>query len=56
MAETLAQFFLDNFQAQRDRRAYRQRRGYRTESFTYAKVLTMARSFAADLNRRGIVK
>ena len=56
MAESLAQFFLDNFEAHRNDVAYRQRRGYRTESFTYGQVLAMARSFAADLNRRGIVK
>jgi long-chain acyl-CoA synthetase len=56
MAESLAQFFLENFQAHRNERAYRQRRGYRIESFTYGQVLGMARSFAAGLSRRGIVK
>jgi long-chain acyl-CoA synthetase len=56
MAESLAQFFLENFAAHRNEVAYRQRRGYRTESFTYGQVLKMARRFAAELGRRGIVK
>lgn len=56
MAESLAQFFLDNFQVHQGDVAYRQRRGYRTESFTYGQVLTMALSFAAELSGRGIVK
>jgi long-chain acyl-CoA synthetase len=56
MAESLAQFFLENFEAHRNDVAYRQRRGYRTESATYVQVLATARSFAADLSRRGIVK
>jgi long-chain acyl-CoA synthetase len=56
MPESLAQFFLESFQAHRKERAYRQRRGYRTEWFTYGQALRMARSFAAELNRRGIVK
>ena len=56
MAESLAQFFLENFQTHRDECAYRQHRGYRTESFTYGRVLAMARSFALELNRRGIAK
>ena len=56
MAESLAQFFLENFQVHRHECAYRQHRGYRTESFTYGQVLAMARSFAAGLNQRGIVK
>jgi long-chain acyl-CoA synthetase len=56
MAESLAQFFLENFQAHRDECAYRQRRGYRTESFTYGQVLATARTFSAELVKRGIVK
>ena len=56
MAESLAQFFLDNFQMHQGDVAYRQRRGYRTQSFTYGQVLTMARGFATELSRRGIVK
>lgn len=56
MAETLAQFFLENFQAHRNDLAYRQRRGYRTESFTYGQVLAMAWGFGGDLSRRGIIK
>jgi long-chain acyl-CoA synthetase len=56
MAESVAQFFLENFQAHQNDTAYRQRHGYRSQSFTYGQVLAMARNFAADLSRRGIVK
>jgi long-chain acyl-CoA synthetase len=56
MAESLAQFFLENFTAHENEVAYRQRRGYRTESFTYGQVIATASGFAAELNRRGIVK
>jgi long-chain acyl-CoA synthetase len=56
MAETIAEFFSQHFQAQRHERAYRQRRGYRTESFTYGEILEMARSFARKLQARGIAK
>jgi long-chain acyl-CoA synthetase len=56
MAESLAEFFLQNFRAHSDECAYRQRRGYRTESFTYGEVLAMASSFAHVLEVRGIAK
>src|ERR1700745_3934621 len=56
MAESLAEFFLTNFQTHRDERAYGQRRGYRMEWFTYGQVLEMALQFAADLDARGIGK
>ncbi|MGA9542547.1 MAG: AMP-binding protein, partial [Candidatus Sulfotelmatobacter sp.] len=56
MAESLAEFFLANFQAHRDERAYGQRRGYRMEWFTYRQVLEMAVRFARDLEVRGIGK
>ncbi len=56
MAESLAEFFLEHFRAHRDERAYRQRRGYRTASFTYGEVLGMAFSFARELEARGIAK
>ena len=56
MAESLAQFFLQTFQAHRSERAYRQRRGYRTESFTYGDVRKLAFGFAAELQRRSITK
>ncbi len=49
MAESLADFFLTNFQAHHDERAYGQRRGYRMEWFTYGQVLEMAFWFAAEL-------
>ncbi len=56
MAESLAQFFLQNFHAHREERAYRQRRGYRTESFTYGQILQMSCAFAHTLEARGIAK
>jgi long-chain acyl-CoA synthetase len=56
MAESLAGFFLTNFRAHRDERAYGQRCGYRMEWFTYEQVLEMAVRFAGDLEARGIGK
>src|SRR5208282_55239 len=56
MAESLVEFFLENFRAHWRECAYRQRRGYRTESFTYGDVLGMASRFAAMLEARGIAK
>jgi long-chain acyl-CoA synthetase len=56
MAESLAEFFLENFRAHRQERACRQRRGYRTESFTYGEILEMACGFARKLEARGIAK
>src|SRR5580693_996458 len=56
MAESLAEFFLTNFRAHCEERAYGQRCGYRMEWFTYGQVLEMALRFAADLEVRGIGK
>jgi len=56
MAESLAEFFLENFQAHRDDRAYGQRRGYRMEGFTYGQVLEMAARLCRELEARGIAK
>ena len=56
MAESLAEFFLANFRAHRDERAYGQRCGYRMEWFTYGQVLEMALSFCRELEARGIGK
>ena len=56
MAESLAEFFLKNFEAHRRQCAYRQRRGYRTESRTYSEVLEMAFGVSRELERRGIAK
>jgi len=56
MSETIAEFFSQHFQAHRQERAYRQRRGYRTESFTYGEIQEMAFGFARKLQARGIVK
>ena len=54
MAESLAEFFLANFQAHRDERAYGQHRGYRMEWFTYGQVVEMALQFGRELETRGI--
>jgi len=56
MAESLAEFFLTNFQAHRNARAYGQHRGYRMEWFTYGQVMEMAHRFRDDLSTRGIAK
>src|ERR1700730_18266976 len=56
MAESIAEFFFENFQAHRHECAYRQRRGYRTESLTYGDVLRMASGFVRELETRGITK
>ena len=56
MAESLAEFFLEHFRAHRLDRACRQRRGYRTESFTYGQILEMACRFARQLSARSITK
>ena len=56
MAESLAEFFLKHFQAHRHERAYRQRAGYRSESFTYGEILHLAETFANELRARGIHK
>jgi long-chain acyl-CoA synthetase len=56
MAESLTEFFLANFRAHRDERAYGQRCGYRMEWFTYGQVLEMAYRFAGELEARGIGK
>jgi long-chain acyl-CoA synthetase len=56
MAESLAEFFLANFKAHRDERAYGQRRGYRMEWFTYRQVLEMALRFCQELEAREIGK
>src|SRR5580700_11731697 len=56
MAESLTEFFLANFQAHREERAYGQRCGYRMEWFTYGQVLEMAFQFCRELDARGICK
>ncbi len=56
MAESLAEFFLANFQVHRNERAYGQRRGYRMEWFTYGQVLGMAYRFCLELETRKIGK
>ena len=54
MSESLAEFFLENFERHRDECAYRQRRGYRMESFTYGQVTDLAWRFVHELDARGI--
>jgi long-chain acyl-CoA synthetase len=56
MAESLAEFFAQNFQAHRREVAYRQRCGYRWKSFTYGEVLEIALAFAGVLRDRGLAK
>jgi long-chain acyl-CoA synthetase len=56
MAESLAGFFLENFRAHRQETAYRQRRGYRTESFTYDDILNLVSGFARKLAAQEITK
>ena len=56
MPESVAEFFLDHFSRHADECAYRQKRGYRTESFSYREILQLARRFAHELNARGIRK
>jgi long-chain acyl-CoA synthetase len=56
MAESIAEFFLANFRAHREERAYGQRCGYRVEWFTYGEVLEMASKFCRELETRGIGK
>jgi long-chain acyl-CoA synthetase len=56
MAESIAEFFSEHFHAHSEERAYRQRRGYRSEAFTYGEVMGMAVGFVAKLDARGIAK
>jgi long-chain acyl-CoA synthetase len=56
MAESIADFFLETFQAHRDECAYRQKRGYRTGSLTYGEILGMALALSGELEKRRISK
>ncbi|HEY4764872.1 MAG TPA: AMP-binding protein [Candidatus Sulfotelmatobacter sp.] len=56
MAESIAEFFLKNFQRHRHECACRQQRGYRMESLTYGEVQEMSFSCARQLEARGIAK
>ena len=56
MLESLAQFFLENFQMHASERAYGQRRGYRMEWFTYGQVMEMTHGFCRELEARGVGK
>lgn len=54
MAESVADFFLEHFQTHPQECAFRQKRGYRTESFTYGEILQLATAVARELDARGI--
>jgi len=56
MAESIAEFFQETFKQRGDECAYRQRRGYRMESFTYSEIVNLARGFKRTLEERGIAK
>jgi long-chain acyl-CoA synthetase len=56
MAQSLAEFFVENFRTHAGERAYGQRRGYRTEWFTYGQVLDMAMAFSRKLEEQHIAK
>ncbi len=56
MPESLAEFFLEHFPAHRSETAYRQPRGYRSETFTYGNVLKLAFGVADQLETRNIAK
>ena len=56
MSESLAEFFLEHFSAHPEETAYRQKRGYRMEAFTYGDIVRTAQAFAGELQRRGIAK
>jgi long-chain acyl-CoA synthetase len=56
MPESLAEFFTTNFQTHAHERAYGQRRGYRTQWFTYGQVLEVACRFSRELEARQIRK
>src|SRR5580692_6749090 len=56
MAESIVEFFLTTFRKHAEECAYRQRCGYRTESFSYTEVLSLSSGFARLLQDRGIAK
>jgi long-chain acyl-CoA synthetase len=56
MAESLAEFFLANFGAHGNERAYGRRRGYRMEWRSYAEVRDASVCFARELQARNIGK
>jgi long-chain acyl-CoA synthetase len=56
MPESLADFFVRYFRKRARECAYRQKRGYRSESFTYGDVLDLASDVARELDNRGIHK
>src|ERR1051326_1646403 len=55
MPESLGEFFLEHFRKHKRECAYRQKRGYRMQSFTYGDILGMAQTVARELAARNIV-
>ena len=56
MSESLAEFLLVNFDKHKEECAFRQRRGYRMQSFSYGEVTDLAWRFAHELGTRGIAR
>jgi len=56
MAESIAEFLIENFESHRDDCAYRQRSGYRWESFTYGQAIDLALGLERELEVRGLAK
>src|ERR1051326_770200 len=56
MPKSLGEFFLEHFRQHKRECAYRQKRGYRMESFTYGDILGMAQTVGGELAVRNIVK
>jgi long-chain acyl-CoA synthetase len=56
MTESVTEYLLTNYRAHERECAYRQRRGYRMESWSYGQVLQMSFRFARELQARSIVK
>ena len=54
MPDSLSQFFLEHFPAHQQECAYKQKRGYRMEAFTYRDIVCLATGFAAGLEQRGM--
>ena len=56
MPKSLGEFFLEHFRQHKWECAYRQKRGYRMQPFTYGDILDMAQTVGGELAVRNIVK
>jgi long-chain acyl-CoA synthetase len=56
MTDSIADFFRTNFTKHRTETAYKQRRGYRMESYTHGEVLSLALGFGRLLEERRIAQ